>query len=133
MPKRDPWKTAGDLWGKLKPRARKMRLRPTPAEALLWSRVRANQVLGVHFRRQHTIGPAIVDFCCAAAKLVVEVDGLIHERQSNEDRLRQNWLEARGFRVLRFTNERVQQDVDAVIAEIVEALRVGPMARPKQP
>jgi len=133
MPKHEPWKTAGDLWGELKPRARKMRVRPTAAEALLWSRVRANQVLGLHFRRQHAIGPAIVDFYCAAAKLVVEVDGPIHERHVNEDRLRQDWLDARGFRVLRFTNERVQQDVDAVIAEIAKALRVSPTARPKRP
>ena len=123
MSKRDPWKTAGDLWGTLKPRAHKMRQRPTAAEALLWSRVRANQVLGFHFRRQHAIGPAIVDFCCAAAKLIVEVDGPIHERQVNEDRLRQQWLEAQGFRVLRFTNDRVLQDVDGVVAEIADAMR----------
>jgi very-short-patch-repair endonuclease len=120
---KDPWKTPGDLWGDLKGRARKMRLRPTPAEAKLWPRVRRNLVEGVHFRRQHTVGPAIVDFYCGAAKLVVEIDGPIHLRQVAEDRLRQEWLEKNGYRVLRFTNLRVLEHLDPVVEEISAVVR----------
>jgi very-short-patch-repair endonuclease len=118
------------LWDKLKPRARDHRLNPTPAEAKLWSRLRCNLVEGVHFRRQHVIGPAIVDFYCGSAKLIVEVDGPIHERQALEDRLREEWLESNGFRVLRFTNERVLNDLDEVVAEITQTVRLGPLPRP---
>jgi very-short-patch-repair endonuclease len=118
-----PWKTAGDLWGNLKSRARQMRKDPTPAEELLWSRLRRNLIDGNHFRRQHTIGPAVPDFYCGAAKLVIELDGPIHERQRKEDLLRQEWLESNGFRVLRFTNERALNHTDEVVAEITAAVR----------
>jgi len=127
MAKADLWTTPAQLWRKLKPRARAMRHNPTAAEALLWTCLRRGQLAGQRFRRQHAIGPAIVDFYCAEAQLVIEVDGPIHEKQYAEDRTRQEWLEARGLLVLRFPNERVTQQIDGVIAEIGQALSIrGP-------
>jgi very-short-patch-repair endonuclease len=120
---KDSWKTAGDLWGKLKPRAREMRAEPTPTEARLWARLRNGQIEGLRFRRQHAIGPAIVDLVCADALLVVEIDGPIHAHQLQADRLRQQWLETQGLRVLRFSNDRVDCDEEGVVAEIAAAAR----------
>lgn len=95
------------LWSRLKPTAREMRRAPTPAEELLWPRLRDRQVSGAKFRRQHAIGPYVVDFYCAQAKLVVEIDGPIHERHHQADANRQSFLESQGLRVLRFSNEQV--------------------------
>ncbi len=95
-------------------RAREMRNNPTPAEALLWEHLRRNQ-LGVRFRRQHNIDRFVVDFYCAAARLVIEVVGPVHE-QPNADQDRQARLETLGLRVLRVTNEAVLGDMDRVIA-----------------
>jgi very-short-patch-repair endonuclease len=125
------WKTPPRLWQKLKPRARIMRHEPTPAEALLWSRLRNSQVAGLRFRRQHTIGEAIADFYCSEAMLVVEVDGPIHRQRQGPDRVRQEWLESQRYQVLRFTNDRVLAETDAVVAEIgaVVRTRIGAKQR----
>ncbi|MHC5611987.1 MAG: endonuclease domain-containing protein [Nostoc sp.] len=73
-----PWQTPHELWKKLKPLARQMRCEATPAEKLLWQKLRDKQLLGFKFRRQQTIDRFIVDFYCNEARLVVEVDGEIH-------------------------------------------------------
>jgi very-short-patch-repair endonuclease len=112
------WRTSPELWDKLKPLAREHRHEPTPAERVLWERLRRNQVAGVQFRRQHPIDRFIVDFYCGAAMLVVEVDGPIHDTTVEEDAARQQFLEALGLRVLRFTNEEVLNQTDAVVARI---------------
>jgi very-short-patch-repair endonuclease len=75
--------------------ARELRLVPTDAEIRLWSRLRRKQLEGFRFRRQHPLGPYVVDFFCAPAKLIVEVDGGQH---ADEGEARTNWLEARGYR-----------------------------------
>jgi very-short-patch-repair endonuclease len=93
----------GDLWEKLRPLAREMRHAPTPAEDMLWQHLRRHQ-LGMQFRRQHGIGQFIVDFYCRQAKLVIEVDGAIHQYTGEEDAVRQEFIESLGFRVIRFTN-----------------------------
>ena len=82
-----PWSTPPELWEKLQPLARQKRYEPTPAEDALWQQLRRNQI-GAHFRRQHTIERFIVDFYCAAIKLVVEVDGGIHDYTQEEDAIR---------------------------------------------
>src|SRR5688500_5161196 len=82
-------------------KAFQMRWNPTPAEAALWSRIRANQ-LGVHIRRQVVIDGFIVDFYCHAAGLVIEVDGGVHEANAEYDRERDKVLSRRGLRLLRF-------------------------------
>ncbi len=116
------WKTRTDTWEKLKPLARQMRCEPTLAEDSLWQKLRNKQLLGFKFRRQHSIDRFIVDFYCADVRLVIEVDGGIHEYTQEEDAIRQEFLESRGYRMLRFVNEEVLQDMERVLAEIVTVL-----------
>ncbi len=102
--------------------ARQLRKHMTPAEEILWQRLRRNQ-LGWHFRRQHPLGTFIVDFYCAKARLIIEVDGPIHNKQVEYDREREAWLEShKGHRVIRFTNEEVMHDLEGVLAKIRKAL-----------
>ncbi|MCY3979839.1 MAG: endonuclease domain-containing protein [Chloroflexi bacterium] len=104
----------------IKQRARLMRRNPTPAEAKLWQHIRKRQVRGFRFRRQHAIGPFIVDYYCYEARLVIELDGAIHDEpaQAEYDEDRQQYLESAGLRVLRFTNAQVIHDANAVVAAI---------------
>jgi len=100
-------------------RARELRQPLTPAELAVWARVRRRQ-LGLHFRRQHPIWRFIVDFYCAAARLIVEVDGEIHAEpdQIEYDAAREEWLVRRGYRVIRFTNREVERQLDTVLEAI---------------
>ena len=105
-------------------RARELRQPLTPAEEKVWARVRARQ-LGLHFRRQHPIWRFIVDFYCASARLIVEVDGGIHTEpdQIEYDAARTEWLVRRGFRVIRFTNREVERKLDLVLKAIAGECR----------
>ncbi|MCA0458080.1 MAG: DUF559 domain-containing protein [Chloroflexi bacterium] len=114
--------TAKEIYDKTKILAREMRSQPTPAENHLWKGIRKEQVLGFKFRRQHTIDRFIVDFYCTTARLVIEVDGSIHEEQQENDQLRTEFLESLGLRVLRFTNGEVLRYTDAVVQRIGEEL-----------
>jgi very-short-patch-repair endonuclease len=98
-------------------RARALRRRPTDAEQKLWQRLRHDQ-LGVRFRRQHPIGPYVVDFVCLPARLVIEVDGGQHADRVNRDTVRDAWLQEKGFVVLRFWNPQVLSELDAVVDRI---------------
>ncbi|MBC7813633.1 MAG: endonuclease domain-containing protein [Burkholderiales bacterium] len=118
------WKTAPELWLKLKPLAKEMRREPTAAENALWQRLRRKHHAGYKFRRQHPIDRFIVDFYCATARLVIEVDGVIHEQTQDYDAVRQEFLEHLSLRVLRFTNGEVLQQIEAVLERIGEALEV---------
>ena len=105
-------------------RARELRRAMTPAEKKLWQHIRDNQ-LGAQFRRQHAVGPYIVDFFCAKAKLVVEVDGDSHAdpKQAEYDTQRTEWLnEQKEYRVIRFWNNQVLHDTEHVLLKIQEAL-----------
>ena len=102
-------------------RARELRRRATEAEKILWERLRNRRLRGLKFRRQHPLGPYIVDFYCAAHRLVVEIDGPIHALQQEKDALRAQYLNMYGYRVLRFTNEEVLQDIETVLRRILEA------------
>ena len=94
---------------------------PTEAETLLWELLNADG-LGVTFKRQHIIGDYIADFVCLTSKLIVELDGGYHqlEQQQISDEQRTKWLEGRGFRVIRFTNEELFNNVDRVLDTIKE-------------
>lgn len=102
-------------------RARELRRDMTPAERLLWARLRANRLQGFHFRRQQIIEPYIVDFFCHQAGLIIEVDGDVHAGQQDYDRLREEQLQAHGLRVLRFTNREVVNQLDEVLHTILTA------------
>ena len=109
--------------------AKILRRDQTKAETLLWDGLRAHRLGGLKFRRQHPMGRFIADFYCAEAKLVVELDGAIHEGQTLEDEDRTQIIEAHGCQVIRFTNERVLEDTDSVLQEIlsvVQSRRSGP-------
>jgi very-short-patch-repair endonuclease len=112
-----------ELWEQLKPLAREKRHEPTPAEDFLWQHIRGRQVASAKFRRQHTIGRFIVDFFCVQAKLVIEVDGEIHQYTQEEDAIRQEFIEAHGFTVLRFTNDEVLKHIGTVIQTISTYLK----------
>ena len=101
--------------------ARELRQPQTAAEATLWQHLR-NRKLTYKFRRQHPIEFFIVDFYCAAAKLLIEVDGDSHftEDQLQCDRARTETLESLGYRLIRFTNSDVRYNLSAVIGKIIE-------------
>ncbi|MCK6554739.1 endonuclease domain-containing protein [Candidatus Binatia bacterium] len=104
-------------------RARRLRRRATDAEGRLWYHVRARQVDGAKFRRQEPLGPYMVDFCCVESRLVVEVDGGQHFEQREYDEERSRFLELSGYRVLRFWNNEVMENIEGVLARIGEAVR----------
>jgi very-short-patch-repair endonuclease len=89
----------------------------TPAEVKLWDYLR-NKKLGVKFRRQHIIEFYIPDFVSLPIKLIVEIDGKIHLKQNKEDAERTRRLELIGYRVIRFTNEEVEKNIDEVLTVI---------------
>ena len=102
-------------------RARRLRREETDAERRLWMRLRRHQ-LCVQFRRQHPIGPYIVDFCSVERLLIVELDGGQHEDQRERDEARTQWLGGRGFRVLRFSDREALVQTEAVLTEIQNRL-----------
>ena len=104
--------------------ARKMRQAMTPAEVFLWRRLCATRLGGLHVRRQQVIDGFIVDFYCHAAGLVVEVDGEVHHTQAEYDAERDRLLASRCLRVLRFSNARIHEDIQAVLQEILDCLPV---------
>ncbi len=97
----------------------------TPAEKVLWERLRNRQVNGFRFRRQHPIKDFIVDFFCYDAMLVIEVDGSVHDEinQSERDEQRTFILKRLGIKEVRFSNQEVMNDTDQVIRRIEEDLK----------
>ena len=106
-------------------RARELRRNLTEAEGRLWSRLRNRQLGGLKFRRQHPIGPFIADFYCAEYRLVIEIDGDIHETQTEQDLARTMQFEDHGFRVIRFRNSQVEDEIELVLTDIVAACSKG--------
>jgi very-short-patch-repair endonuclease len=112
----------GRLWGALKPAVRQLRHDQTRAEDALWEYLRNRQIANLKFRRQHAIDRFVVDFYCADASLVIEVDGSAHNDSRAQDALRQDFLESMGLRVLRFPNDDVLNHIDDVIASILDTV-----------
>jgi very-short-patch-repair endonuclease len=109
---------------KLKARSRELRSSMTDAEIALWVKLRRKQLHGLQFYRQKPLGKFIVDFYCPAAQLVIDIDGGQHYRDDGRirDGLRDSYLESLGLRVLRFSNLDVLNNVESVIAAIVQRL-----------
>ena len=101
---------------------RKLRNSMTDAEVCLWRRLRGRQIAGCKFRRQHPFMDYVLDFVCLEKRLVVEVDGGQHF-ECEQDRLRDKYLQAAGFRVLRFWNNQVLQEIDGVVEAIWAVLQ----------
>lgn len=102
--------------------ARQLRRRRTDAECLLWFRLRDRRLAGRKFKRQFAIDRFIVDFFCADAKPIVELDGGRHDQNSERDEDRTGSLESMGYLVLRVWNHDVMRDMDAVLAEILSTV-----------
>ncbi|MGH7089098.1 MAG: endonuclease domain-containing protein [Stellaceae bacterium] len=103
--------------------AREMRRNPTDAERALWARLRHKQLDGLRFRRQQPMVPYIVDFFCPECALIIEIDGGQHAMPEAQDAARTRWLEARGYRVLRFWNNEVLENIEGVLETIRKAAR----------
>ena len=103
--------------------ARRLRHEQTDAERQLWKQIRDRQLLGTKFRRQQLIGKFIVDFFCPEFKLILELDGGHHTAQKEADQDRIVFLSSRGYRVLRFWNNEVLQDMEGVLERIAQAIQ----------
>ena len=103
--------------------ARRLRHDQTDAERRLWSRLRGRQCGGAKFRRQHPVPPFITDFCCVERRLVVELDGSQHAATPEADLRRTQFLQSEGYKVLRFWDTEVLQQLDAVVDVIQRALQ----------
>jgi very-short-patch-repair endonuclease len=114
----------GQPWVRGIVRVRTLRVESTDAERALWRRLRAGQLGGYKFRRQHEFGGFVLDFFCRSAELAIEVDGGQHfsEEGAVQDAERTRYLEANGIRVLRFTNSEVLSQIDSVSEAILLAL-----------
>ena len=106
---------------KTKHQAIQLRKKSTPAERRLWSRIRDDQ-LGVNFRRQHAVGNYIPDFVCVQKKLIIELDGSQHLEQEEYDDERTKYLNSLGYKVIRFWNNEVTNNIDGVILAILHAM-----------
>jgi very-short-patch-repair endonuclease len=110
------WKTRDTL------RARELRSASTPAERLLWQHLSRKQT-GTRFSRQMPVGPYFADFLSRELRMVIECDGISHDRNPCSDSVRDRWMAEAGFTVLRFTNAEVLGNVEGVVALIVQTIR----------
>ncbi|MBK9096779.1 MAG: methionine synthase [bacterium] len=111
------------LYSMLKKFAESHREKPTTSELILWEQLKSKTLNNYKFRRQHIIGQYIADFVCLSKKLIIELDGLIHQLPENResDEIRTNWLNGQGFKVIRFKNEEVINEIDKVLEKIQNA------------
>ncbi|SUT90759.1 MULTISPECIES: endonuclease domain-containing protein [Actinobacillus] len=107
---------------KLLQRAKKLRSSMTEEEQMLWQELRAKRFIGTKFRRQQVIGFYIVDFICFSKKLIIELDGIQHIDRQSYDEQRTRYLNQQGFKVLRFWNSEIHNDLDRVLDTIFYAI-----------
>jgi very-short-patch-repair endonuclease len=104
---------------------KKLRQDQPSTERLLWSKIRNRQLLGFKFRRQYGIGLYVVDYCCPEAKLVIEIDGDSHfldKGAIEKDKIRQYFIESLGFKVVRFNNKDITENISGVLEFISSSL-----------
>ena len=109
-------------YGLARDEARRLRRSQSDAEYVLWFHLRRRRFQGLKFRRQHPIGPYIVDFCCIDKKLIVEVDGSQHLENVDYDGQRTTFLERNGYRVIRFWNQEVLTEIEGVLESLAQFL-----------
>ena len=117
--------------------ARKLRQTPTPAEKLLWEKLRNRKLAGLKFARQHPFGRYVVDFYCAELKLIIELEGVVHEKpmQKEYDENRFAELKNRGLRILRVRNEDALNKTEELMKRILEfrkTLTPHPLSRVRE-
>jgi very-short-patch-repair endonuclease len=141
QPQRAPSPRRGEGWGEggptlmivrstRTPTARRLRRQPTDAETLLWRHVRNRQLNGWKFRRQFPIDRYVVDFCCAEARLIIELDGGQHATRSQADIARTQVLSAMGYLVIRFWNNDALTNLDGVLETVASTLQTLPVVPP---
>jgi very-short-patch-repair endonuclease len=104
--------------------SRKLRNNMTESEKILWAKISKKQLNGLKFRRQFPIGRYIADFYNHERKLIIEIDGSIHNEQKDYDKNRENNLEAHGYSIIRFTNDEVINNIDLVLEKILEKTNI---------
>ena len=114
-------------------KARDLRARQTEAESLLWSALRVRRLCGLKFRRQCPIDPFVADFVCIERKLVIEIDGGYHDYIYENDKSRQEKIEAEGWEVIRFSNEDVTDDVESGVIAIAKHFDLEPVFLGRKP
>ena len=102
-----------------------MRREPVELEDLFWSEVRNRKLGGYKFKRQYLIGKYIVDFICVEQKLIVELDGPFHASRVQYDKVRDAFLQMKGYRVMRFANDYAADDIGIVLATVRRSLDTG--------
>lgn len=105
---------------------KKLRKDQPSTERLLWSKLRNRQLLGFKFRRQYGVGSYVVDYCCSEAKLVIEIDGDSHfldQNAKDKDKERQNFIEGLGFKVIRFNDRDIIENISGVLESIAVNLK----------
>jgi len=108
--------------------AKTLRRKLTLPEGLLWRAIKGRKLAGLHFRKQHPIGPYVLDFYCDAVRLAVEVDGQVHGFGDlpQRDERRDAWMAAKGIRTLRLPADLVLRDVDDATRTILGFLEIEP-------
>jgi very-short-patch-repair endonuclease len=111
------------FYNKTKELAKRLLLRrsQTPEEAVLWGKVRNNQ-LGFKIKRQYSVGPYVLDFYCPSRKLAIEIDGSQHTKEKEYDKERSKCLSVFGIKVIRFWNNEINANMDKVISKIISEL-----------
>jgi very-short-patch-repair endonuclease len=114
------------LDGNIKAFVKSLRKRSTDAESLLWKHLRAKRLKGLKFRKQEPIGKYIADFVCYEKQIIIEVDGGQHSIDKDRDNERDIWFKGEGFKVLRFWNNEVLTDTEAVLTAIMMSCLESP-------
>jgi very-short-patch-repair endonuclease len=104
-------------------RSKELRAQSNPHERALWLRLRNNQLHGLHFRRQQIIDGFLADFYCHAARLVIELDGLIHLKQADYDKERDKVIAAHNLLVTRVTNAEIDSDLEQLLLRVADTCR----------
>jgi very-short-patch-repair endonuclease len=112
--------------------AKHLRRNMTESEHTLWQYLRAHRLNGEKFRRQHPLGPYVVDFVHLGARLIVEADGGQHN-EAPRDEKRDTWLRAQGFTVLRFWNNEIMSNLDGVLVTVMAAMPELPLSPSPSP
>jgi very-short-patch-repair endonuclease len=113
-------------------RSRELRRSASPAERLLWSKLCQSQLNGFKFTRQFQIGAYYADIICRSAYLVIEVDGASHDVRQEYDARRDEFMTSLGYRIFRFTNEDVLENLEGVVSVIAGALEDRPSPDPSR-
>ncbi len=108
--------------------ARDVRKNPTFTEKLMWNALRNRKQDGLKFRREHPVEGYIADFFCVEHNLIIEIDGSIHDETSKKEKdiVRQKRLEEAGYRIVRFTAQEININIDSVIDKIVAICKTSP-------